>query len=77
MRAVRSTQSTRRVFWADPTVHYLGQVAVESREGSEEPTIDQVRILGRPDRQPAQGENVKFFFVSNQLLGHISISLAV
>ena len=59
------------------SIHFLGQVAVESREGSEEPTIDQVRILGRPDRQPAQGENVKFFFVSNQLLGHISISLAV
>ena len=50
---------TRRVVWVDPTILFLGQVAVESREGSEEPTIDQVRILGRPDRQPAQGENVK------------------
>ena len=50
------------------SIHFLGQVAVESREGSEEPTIDQVRIMGRPDRQPAQGENVKFFFVSNQLV---------
>ena len=68
MRAVRSKQLTRRAFWADPTIHYFSQVAVESREGSEEPTIDQVRILGRPDRQPAQGENVKFFFVSNQLV---------
>ena len=77
VRAVRSKQLTRRAFWADPTIHYLGQVAVESREGIEELTIDQARNLGGPDRRPAQGENVKFFFVSNQLLGHISISLAV
>ena len=60
-RGVRSKQLTRRAFWADPTIHYLGQVAVESREGSEEPTIDQVRILAGPDRRPAQGENVEFF----------------
>ena len=69
VRALRSTQSIRRVFWADPTIHFLGQVAVESHEGSEEPTIDQARIMGRPDRRPAQGENVEFFFVSNQFLG--------
>ena len=68
MRAVRSKQLTRRAFWADPTIHYLGQVAVESREGSEELIIDQARILGGPDRRPAQGENVDLF-VSNQLLG--------
>ena len=43
------------------SIHFLGQVAVESREGSEEPTIDQVRILAGPDRRPAQGENVEFF----------------
>ena len=29
----------RRIVWADPTIHYLGQVAVESREGSEEPQL--------------------------------------
>ena len=61
VRAVRSKQLTRRAFWADPTIHYLGQVAVESREGIEELTIDQARILGGPDRRPAQGENVEFF----------------
>ena len=61
VRAVRSKQLTRRAFWADPTIHYLGQVAVESREGIEELTIDQARILGGPDRRPAQGENVDFF----------------
>ena len=60
MRAVRSKQLTRRAFWADPTIHYLGQVAVESREGIEELTIDQACILGGPDRRPAQGENVEF-----------------
>ena len=38
-----------------------------SREGSEELIIDQARILGGPDRRPAQGENVEFF-VSNQLV---------
>ena len=31
-----------------------------SCEGSEEHTIDQARILGRPDRRPDQGENVEF-----------------
>ena len=41
---------------------------MESREGSEELIIDQARILGGPDRRPAQGENVDLF-VSNQLLG--------
>ena len=61
VRAVRSSQLPRRIVWADPTIHYLGQVAVESREGSEEPTIDQVRILAGPDRRPAQGENADFF----------------
>ena len=61
MRAVRSTLLTRRVFWADPTIHYFGQVAVESREGSEELTIDQARNLGGPDRRPAQNENIDFF----------------
>ena len=61
VRAVRSKQLTRRAFWADPTIHYLGQVAVESREGIEELTIDQARILVGPDRRPAQGENVEFF----------------
>ena len=57
VRAVRSTQLTRRVFWADPLNSLLGpggQVAVESREGSEEPTIDQAGILGGPHRRPAQ-----------------------
>ena len=49
MRAVRSKQLTRRAFWADPTTHYLGQVAVESREGTEELSIDQARIMGGPD----------------------------
>ena len=53
MSAVRSKQLTRRAFWADPTIHYFSQVAVESREGSEEPTIDQVRILAGPDRRPS------------------------
>ena len=66
MRAVRSSQLTRRVVWVDPTILFLGQVAVESREGSEEPTIDQVRILAGPDQRPAQGENADFF-VSNQV----------
>ena len=46
---------TRRAFWADPTIHYFSQVAVESREGSEELTIDQARILdplgGCPERK--------------------------
>ena len=41
--------------------HFLGQVAVESREGIEELTIDQARILGGPDRRPAQEGNVEFF----------------
>ena len=77
VRAVRSKQLTRRAFWTDPTIHYLGQVAVESREGIEEPTIDQVRILGRPDRQPAQGENVKFFLSQINFWAEISISLTV
>ena len=54
--AVRSKQLTRRAFWADPTIHYLGQVAVESREGIEELTIDQARILGRPDRRRPRGK---------------------
>ena len=56
VRAVRSKQLTRRAFWADPTIHYLGQVAVESREGIEELTIDQARILGRPDRRRPRGK---------------------
>ena len=66
MRAVRSKQLTRRAFWADPTIHYLGQVAVESREGIEELTIDQARILGGPDRRPGQGENVEFVDITAQ-----------
>ena len=73
VRAVRSKQLTRRAFWADPTIHYLGQVAVESREGIEELTIDQARILGGPDRRPAQGENVEFFCLKSSS----SISLTV
>ena len=56
MRAVRSKQLTRRAFWADPTIHLLGQVVVESREGIEELTIDQARILGRPDRRRPRGK---------------------
>ena len=47
--AVRSKQLTRRAFWADPTIHYFSQVAVESREGSEELTIAQAHCLGGPD----------------------------
>ena len=47
---------------------------MESHEGSEEPTIDQARILGKPDRQPAQGENVEFFFVSNQVIQSVQLS---
>ena len=49
MSAVRSKQLTRRAFWADPTIHYFSQVAVESREGSEELTIAQAHCLGGPD----------------------------
>ena len=56
VRAVRSKQLTRRAFWADPTIHLLGQVVVESREGIEELTIDQARILGRPDRRRPRGK---------------------
>ena len=48
-RGVRSKQLTRRAFWADPTIHYFSQVAVESREGSEELTIAQAHCLGGPD----------------------------
>ena len=77
MRALRSTQSIRRAFWADPTIHFLGQVAVESHEGSEEPTIDQARIMGRPDRRPAQGKNVEFFLSQINFSAEISISLTV
>ena len=47
--AVRSKQLTRRAFWADPTIHSFSQVAVESREGSEELTIAQAHCLGGPD----------------------------
>ena len=47
--AVRIKQLTRRAFWADPTIHYFSQVAVESREGSEELTIAQAHCLGGPD----------------------------
>ena len=67
---------TRRVVWGDPTILFLGQVAVESREGSEEPTIDQMRILAGPDRRPAQGENVEFFLSQINFSAEISISLA-
>ena len=74
VRAVRSKQLTRRAFWADPTIHYLGQVAVESREGIEELTIDQARILGGPDRRPAQGENVEFFCLKSS--SSISLKLS-
>ena len=49
MSAVRSKLLTRRAFWADPTIHYFSQVAVESREGSEELTIAQAHYLGGPD----------------------------
>ena len=53
------------------SIHFLGQVAVESHEGSEEPTIDQVCIMGRPDRRPDQGENVEFFLSQiNFFLSH-------
>ena len=58
------------------SIHFLGQVAVESREGSEEPTIDQARIMGRPDRRRAQGENVDFFLSQINFSTEISISLA-
>ena len=75
--AVRSKQLTRRAFWADPTIHYLGQVAVESREGIEELTIDQARNLGGPDRRPAQGENVEFFLSQINFSAEVSISLTV
>ena len=46
--AVRSKQLTRRAFWADPTIHYLGQVAVESREGSEEPQLTRCALWADP-----------------------------
>ena len=59
------------------SIHFLGQVAVESHEGSEEPTIDQARIMGRPDRRPAQGENVEFFLSQINFSAEISISLTV
>ena len=58
------------------SIHFLGQLAVESHEGSEEPTIDQARIMGRPDRRPAQGENVEFFSSQINFSAEISISLS-
>ena len=50
---------------------------MESHEGSEEPTIDQARIMGRPDRRPAQGENVDIFLSQINFSAEISISLTV
>ena len=56
MRAVRSTQLTRRAFWADPTIHFMGQVAVESREGSEEPQLTRCAFWPDPIGGPPKGK---------------------
>ena len=65
--AVRSKQLTRRAFWADPTIHYFSQVAVESREGSEEPQLTRCAFWPDPIGGPPKGKmliflsQIKFF----------------
>ena len=50
----------RRIVWADPTIHYLGQVAVESREGSEEPQLTRCAFWPDPIGGPPKGKMLIF-----------------
>ena len=62
MRAVRSSQLPRRIVWADPTIHYLGQVAVESREGSEEPQLTRCAFWPDPIGGPPKGKMLIYLY---------------